>query len=321
MTHLMATVHEPAIAEFGFQRVRSPAGFGEPWVSFQLPSSLGEGYYHLCSPTGEWSIAIHDFSLARDSLLEFSLPEYLSITWYESICGEECDPPRVLRPGHVTGYYSRPQGWRARIRGDVPIRSVGIEVTPDFSRHYLDAEYGGRFGSVREAFESLHVPGGSMPELRSLLLRLWPDDNSPARSTLSYEGAVLQAMGILVERTRLHQADRRPTVNPDDRERIVSVMAHIDEHYDQALPLTELTRLACMGSTKFKESFRDVAGMSVTRYLQSRRIGRAEQLLRRGDLTVAQVAHIVGYSSPGRFSEIFRRQTGMLPSEYLAIHR
>ena len=34
------------------------------------------------------------------------------------------------------------------------------------------------------------------------------------------------------------------------------------------------------------------------------------------DLSIEQVAHAVGYTCASRFSELFRRETGLLPSEY-----
>ncbi len=174
MRHLVSGIHQPSVASFGFRQISPPLGFGETWMSYEVPEEVGAGNYHLYSPTGQWSIAIHDFTLARDSPLSFTLPDYVSVTWYESIAGEQYDPPRVLRSDHVAGYCSRPTGWHALVRGQVPIRSVGVEVTPEYSHRYLDAEYGGQFSGVADAFESLNTDGSNWPQLRAKLMRLWP---------------------------------------------------------------------------------------------------------------------------------------------------
>lgn len=71
-----------------------------------------------------------------------------------------------------------------------------------------------------------------------------------------------------------------------------------------------------MSPTKFKESFRIETGLTLTAYVQRRRASMAESLLRQPDLTIAQVARAVGYTCAGRFSKVFQRETGMLPSEY-----
>ncbi|WP_443081758.1 helix-turn-helix domain-containing protein [Tepidibacter sp.] len=56
-------------------------------------------------------------------------------------------------------------------------------------------------------------------------------------------------------------------------------------------------------------------------YIQCRKIGQAEHLLTYTDLNIGQVANAVGYSNAGRFSELFRKSTGILPGEYIKITR
>ena len=71
-----------------------------------------------------------------------------------------------------------------------------------------------------------------------------------------------------------------------------------------------------MSPTKFKESFRVVTGLSLTRYVRRARVERAEVLLRQPEATVQGIARAVGYSRASSFSEMFRSETGMSPSEY-----
>ena len=65
-----------------------------------------------------------------------------------------------------------------------------------------------------------------------------------------------------------------------------------------------------------KETFKRVNGMTVTRYVQGKRVSQAELLLRQNDLSIEQVARAVGYSCPSHFSALFKREVGMLPSEF-----
>ena len=90
-------IHASTIEQSGFEEAPRPAGFGPLWKSYASSGGFAHGYYHLCAPSDRWNIAIHDFTLEKDALLEFKLPEYLSITWYESISGEEFTPLGVLQ--------------------------------------------------------------------------------------------------------------------------------------------------------------------------------------------------------------------------------
>ena len=136
------------------------------------------------------------------------------------------------------------------------------------------------------------------------------------RSQLYYEGKVFEAMGLIVERTKARRDTSGRAVAPEDRERIQAVALYIDDHCASALTVDDLARAACMSPTKFKECFKAVTGSTLTRYVQSRRISQSEGLLRMPDLSIEQVAHAVGYTCASRFSELFRRETGLLPSEY-----
>lgn len=42
---------------------------------------------------------------------------------------------------------------------------------------------------------------------------------------------------------------------------------------------------------------------------------RAEQLLRSGNLTVAEVANLLGYAQQGHFGAAFKRRFGITPSQ------
>lgn len=307
-------VHAPLLELAGFTEVENPEGFCPLWRSYRCIEGNVRGDFHVLSPGEGWQVAIHDFTLVEDALMEFDLPEYLSVAWHESISGEEFTPYRKLRAKSIWGFCSD-KGWRGLVHGGIPVRSVSVEVLPQMSREYLEREYGGQFDRVRDAFSSLGDID-DFPELRVLLEGLWPRPGDERRSRLYYEGKVFEAMGLIVERTKARPSAPQRTVSSEDRERILSVAAYVDDHCASNLRVAELARAACMSPTKFKECFKVVTGSTLTGYMQSRRISQAEQLLRQPDLSIEQVARTVGYACASRFSELFRRETGMLPREY-----
>ncbi|WP_459253870.1 helix-turn-helix domain-containing protein [Haloimpatiens myeolchijeotgali] len=71
-----------------------------------------------------------------------------------------------------------------------------------------------------------------------------------------------------------------------------------------------------MGTTKLKTTFKNVYKCTITEYIQNRRMGQAEHLLANTDFDIKQIALIVGYKSAGRFSELFKRSTGLQPTKY-----
>jgi len=51
------------------------------------------------------------------------------------------------------------------------------------------------------------------------------------------------------------------------------------------------------------------------------RLRQARRLLESGTLSIGEVAAAVGYSDSSYFCRVFRRETGMSPSDYIRAHR
>ena len=95
-----------------------------------------------------------------------------------------------------------------------------------------------------------------------------------------------------------------------------NVIAYLNDHYAFDIPLERLAKIACMGTTKLKTSFKQLQGCTITEYIQQRRMSQAEHLLIDTDFTIGQIAEMIGYSTSSRFAELFRKSTGLLPIEY-----
>ena len=61
--------------------------------------------------------------------------------------------------------------------------------------------------------------------------------------------------------------------------------------------------------------FKKCLGLQYFATLHEKRMEWAEQLLRQGNMTIAKVAHRIGYSHQGRFAEAFKRRFLITPSE------
>ncbi|GIF50139.1 AraC family transcriptional regulator [Asanoa ferruginea] len=92
----------------------------------------------------------------------------------------------------------------------------------------------------------------------------------------------------------------------------------IDREYPRPLDVPALARAALMSPSHFARQFRAAFGETPYQYLMTRRIERAQALLRRGDLSVTEVCLAVGATSLGSFSSRFTELVGESPSAYRA---
>ncbi len=94
------------------------------------------------------------------------------------------------------------------------------------------------------------------------------------------------------------------------------VRDRMDREFAQPLDVEALARGVNMSAGHLSRQFRLAYGESPYSYLMTRRIERAMDLLRRGDLSVTEVCFAVGCSSLGTFSTRFTELVGVPPSTY-----
>jgi AraC-like DNA-binding protein len=100
--------------------------------------------------------------------------------------------------------------------------------------------------------------------------------------------------------------------------RLAIALARMHARIDHPWTVSELAKAAALSRSSFFARFTGTVGVAPMEYLLAWRMEIARDLLRRGELTVAQVAGHVGYGSPSAFSVAFRRHVGMAPGRYAA---
>lgn len=95
-----------------------------------------------------------------------------------------------------------------------------------------------------------------------------------------------------------------------------AVRRYIDQHFKEPLDLEQLAREAHMSKFYLSHAFKREYGVSPINYMLSRRLEESKYLLVETDLSIAQIAQLLGFSSLSYFSQIFRRTQSISPKEY-----
>ena len=102
--------------------------------------------------------------------------------------------------------------------------------------------------------------------------------------------------------------------------KIQQAARYVSENFYFPLTLHDAAQIACMEDTYFSKRFKAYTGFGFSAYLTQTRLRHAQKLLDETALSVTQIAEQCGFSGGNYFGDVFRRATGLSPSEY-RLHR
>ena len=100
-----------------------------------------------------------------------------------------------------------------------------------------------------------------------------------------------------------------------------TVRQYIEQHYKENLTLDLLAEKASINKYYMAHAFKREYGVSPINFLIACRIREGKRLLGETDLSLSQIATVLGFSSPSYFSQSFRNAEGMSPTEYRKANR
>ena len=100
-------------------------------------------------------------------------------------------------------------------------------------------------------------------------------------------------------------------------ELILQVRALVEQHLeDGEYGVEQLARDLCMERTGLYKKLTALTDTTPVAFIRSIRLYRAAALLQEGKLTVNEIAERTGFCSPSYFTKCFKKEFGVLPSEY-----
>jgi AraC family transcriptional regulator len=193
---------------------------------------------------------------------------------------------------------------------------------------YLDPSLVGRV--MAEAFESdptrTVIPpliGLILPELRSAMLAVDAELRARGGGCPLLVESLATILSVHLIR---HITGRRDLPASADGVlsggKLSTVIEYIMENLGGDLTLGQMAAVAHLSPYHFARQFKAATGLSPYQYVISRRVERAQHLLRKDEeLGLAEVALRSGFSDQSRFSLQFKRITGVTPRQFRILAR
>lgn len=97
---------------------------------------------------------------------------------------------------------------------------------------------------------------------------------------------------------------------------IQQAILYFNENMTSDIVIADYAKKHHMSISWFIQNFRQQVGISPLKYLTTLKINRAKEFLESDEYTISEICSIIGYKDPLYFSKLFKKATGLSPSEY-----
>lgn len=130
------------------------------------------------------------------------------------------------------------------------------------------------------------------------------------------ENLALIIVGNLIRNIK-HNLPDRPHNRPGGyKENIKKVIDYMNENYTTGVSCDELSKLIKMDKYRFIRIFKKQMNKTPYEYLLDLKIEKAKKMLKAKDYTITEISMMCGFSSHSHFTTIFKKKTGVSPTEY-----
>jgi AraC-like DNA-binding protein len=208
-----------------------------------------------------------------------------------------------------------PHSWRSTPGPTKVHRAVVVQFLRDFpGERFFDLEQFRPVAQLLDRSVSGLAFGGTRTgdEVAAVLAQL------PAMSESDQFIHTLWALNRLAAEADaqvLSKSQQRPTYRIEYQNRVDTLCAYLERHFDEEIDHAKLADLAHMDQASLCRFFKRATGRTMTAYVNELRVASATNLLLETDLSVLEIGYRVGFGNHSNFNRQFRRLKKMSPGQ------
>lgn len=179
----------------------------------------------------------------------------------------------------------------------------------------LKCTYPNKAANIQLAASVKELSGFSDKQLVSLLRALREEVQSDSTSPLFVE-SLGRTIALHLARQYVMFPEENRQISSLPRFKLNRIISWMEAHITADFSLNKLADMAGMSDFHFNRQFKQSTGMPPSQYLIKLRIDAAKQLLRETQDGVLDIALQVGYSNASHFARIFKKETGLSPTDF-----
>lgn len=124
-------------------------------------------------------------------------------------------------------------------------------------------------------------------------------------------GKIYELTGLLYHHCAVSCAQLR---RPDQK--FGAVLSYVNNHYTEEISSKNISRKFGYEETYFCRRFKEATGISAMKYIRLLRLEKAQRLLAESKKEILEISILCGFSDISYFSNCFKKQFGMSPTDF-----
>ncbi len=285
--------------------------------SYYLNNEIMEGTYWFYE-TENYIMNIHDFFIKKEHVMHTfpDLSPFMSFcsTYIITGSGESFYPYQTLSSNSMYINIVKDiadSRFRCLMHANFPYITVGINFKENIIDSFLaDLKKDKNFKISSMFFDTKEMITAPIGKLATTILNC---DMDSFVAKFFLDAKAKEWLSITLD--AYLKKEKLQSISDSDEYSIKNVTNYINDHYALNISLEILEKISMMSKTKLKNLFKQKYNMSITEYIQRKRMNIAETLLITGNLDIKAIAKSVGYTSHSKFTSYFKRYKGIYPRD------
>ncbi|MBQ6946674.1 MAG: helix-turn-helix transcriptional regulator [Clostridia bacterium] len=107
-----------------------------------------------------------------------------------------------------------------------------------------------------------------------------------------------------------------PVQKPENNTLLIRVCDYLEKHVEEALRFGDIKEHFSVSASVIKKTFRDHMDCGVMEYFTRLKVDAAKEMIRSGEMNFTEIADRLSFNTSQYFTTVFRRVSGMTPTEY-----
>ena len=163
----------------------------------------------------------------------------------------------------------------------------------------------------------LYLLGKDTSGIERLVLEMVDEQEKKREGYLKVIRSLLSV--VLIKTFRLCESKKHQPLPSVQRKIVGEIVDYVAAHDSKDLSVGEISHAMFFSPSYLSRVFKQHTGKSLVKFIQSKKIETAAELLRTTDYTIDKIMFDAGYSDKKHFYEVFSDAYGVTPGEYRAV--